>query len=69
MLAMVSPETLVIVILAVIVVFGGSRIPHLARSLGQAKSEFQKGLREDSTAETDEGSAHRESGEKPESTD
>jgi sec-independent protein translocase protein TatA len=26
--------------------FGGSQLPKLARSLGSAKSEFEKGLRE-----------------------
>jgi len=44
MVAMLGPEDLGIVILIGIVVFGSSKIPQLARSLGQAKSEFQKGL-------------------------
>ena len=36
-----------LLVLAVIaLLFGGSRLPQLARSLGAAKSEFEKGLEE-----------------------
>ena len=35
---------IVIVILAVLI-FGGSAIPKLARNLGSAKNEFEKGLK------------------------
>lgn len=35
----------ILVVLAVVaLLFGGARLPHLARSLGAAKNEFQKGL-------------------------
>ena len=37
---------LLIVILIIVVVFGGKKIPELARSLGKAKGEFKKGLAE-----------------------
>lgn len=41
-----TPE--IIVIVAVIVlIFGASAIPKLAKSLGQAKSEFEKGMTEE----------------------
>ena len=44
---MIGPWQLVIVVLLVIILFGGSKkIPELARSLGKAKGEFQKGLKE-----------------------
>ncbi len=36
----------VIVVAIVAVLFGAKRIPELARSLGKAKGEFQKGLKE-----------------------
>ena len=39
---------IVIVVIAV-VLFGGSRIPKLARSLGSAQGEFKKGLSHGST--------------------
>lgn len=37
---------LLIVILIIVVIFGGKKIPELARSLGKAKGEFKKGLAE-----------------------
>jgi len=37
-----APE-LLIVLAVVLVMFGGSKLPSLARSLGQAKQEFEKG--------------------------
>lgn len=40
-----APE-LIIVLLVVLIVFGGSQIPKLARSLGQAQKEFKQGLDE-----------------------
>ena len=33
-----------LIVLVVLVLFGASAIPKIAKSLGQAKSEFQKGL-------------------------
>jgi len=40
-----GPEVIVVVIV-VLVLFGGSQIPKLARNLGQAQKEFKKGLSE-----------------------
>ena len=40
-----APE-LLIILLVVLVIFGGSQIPKLARSLGQAQKEFKTGLEE-----------------------
>ncbi len=37
---------IVIVVLVVAVLFGAKKIPELARSLGKAKGEFMKGLKE-----------------------
>ena len=39
-----SPADIAIVILVVLVLFGGSNIPKLARNLGRAQQEFKKGL-------------------------
>ena len=41
----IGPGELVILGLVLLLVFGGSKIPTLARNLGQAKSEFEKGMR------------------------
>lgn len=52
----------IIVAVVVLVLFGGTQIPKLARSLGQAQKEFKDGLKqgagEDSTVEgTETGNA------------
>ncbi len=39
----IGPGELVILGLVLLLVFGGSKIPALARNLGQAKTEFEKG--------------------------
>jgi TatA/E family protein of Tat protein translocase len=38
-----APE-LLIVLLVVLVLFGGAKLPKLARSMGQAQNEFKRGL-------------------------
>lgn len=51
------PGTTEVLIIALVIVllFGASKIPKLARSMGEAKSEFEKGLDEGrSEAEDDE---------------
>ena len=40
-----APE-LLIILAVVVVIFGGAKIPKLARSLGQAQKEFKSGLEE-----------------------
>ncbi|MEM7093763.1 MAG: twin-arginine translocase TatA/TatE family subunit [Actinomycetota bacterium] len=37
---------LLIVLVIVLVVFGGAKLPKLARSIGQAQKEFQTGMTE-----------------------
>jgi sec-independent protein translocase protein TatA len=43
---MIGPNEWLLIILVVLVLFGASAIPKFARSLGKAKSEFEKGLKE-----------------------
>jgi sec-independent protein translocase protein TatA len=38
-----APE-LIIVLIVVLVLFGGAKLPKLARSLGEAQNEFKKGV-------------------------
>ena len=41
----------IVIVLAVIaLLFGGAKLPKLARSIGSAKGEFEKGLKEGDTA-------------------
>lgn len=56
MLAFMEGPELIIVLVIVLVVFGGSQLPKLARNLGQAKKEFESGV---------EGKDKDESGDKP----
>jgi sec-independent protein translocase protein TatA len=37
---------IIIVVLAIVLLFGGARLPKLARGLGSASHEFKKGLQE-----------------------
>lgn len=41
-----GPDLLIVVIVVAVLVFGGAAIPKLAKNLGAAKSEFEKGLKE-----------------------
>ena len=41
-----GPMEWIIILAALLLVFGASRIPQIARSLGKSSSEFKKGLRE-----------------------
>jgi sec-independent protein translocase protein TatA len=43
-----SPMHLLIILLIVVILFGGSRIPQLMRGLGQGVKEFREGMRDDS---------------------
>lgn len=44
--AMLGSGELIAVIVVILILFGASAIPRFARSLGKAKSEFEKGLKE-----------------------
>jgi len=43
---MIGPNEWILIVLVVLVLFGASAIPKFARSLGKAKSEFEKGLKD-----------------------
>lgn len=46
-----APELLIILVI-ILLVFGGAKLPKLARSLGEAQKEFKKG-HEDSVKDDD----------------
>ena len=41
-----GPTELIIILVIVLLLFGGARLPKLARSLGQAQKEFKSGVSE-----------------------
>ena len=44
----------IVIVLAIIaLLFGGAKLPKLARSLGSAKGEFEKGMKEGAEPEKD----------------
>ena len=50
-----GPEWIVVIIV-VLVLFGGSQLPKLARGLGSAQKEFKKGLEDGAAEDKDEKS-------------
>ena len=63
-LSMPGMGELLVIFLIVLVLFGGARIPEIARSLGKGIAEFKRGLNaprdgEDSKKDDDRGSASR----------
>jgi sec-independent protein translocase protein TatA len=60
MFAFLQGPELLIVLAIVVLVFGGTQLPKLARSLGQAQREFKSGLAEtpaDASPSTSPGSS------------
>jgi sec-independent protein translocase protein TatA len=56
-----APE-LIIILVVILVLFGGAKLPQLARSLGQAQTEFRKGLREGHDPKPDDKADEAEPG-------
>jgi sec-independent protein translocase protein TatA len=52
-----GPPEILMIILAIVVLFGANRIPKFARSIGKAKKEFEQGLKEGEEAEDKADSA------------
>ena len=44
-----GPDLLIVAIVLVVLLFGGAAIPKLARNLGSAKNQFEKGMEEGKT--------------------
>jgi TatA/E family protein of Tat protein translocase len=47
-----GPDLVVVIIVVAVLIFGGAAIPKLARNLGSAKTEFEKGLKEGKNSTT-----------------
>jgi sec-independent protein translocase protein TatA len=44
-----GPPELILILVAVLVLFGGSKLPQLARSIGKAKVEFERAAKGETT--------------------
>jgi sec-independent protein translocase protein TatA len=53
----IGPTELLIVLAIILLLFGSTRLPKLARSLGQASKEFKKGVDEGTTEADGESKA------------
>ncbi len=62
--ALGAPELLIILVI-ILLVFGGAKLPKLAKSLGQAQREFRKGT-DAAAADDDEDTAKNRASDKPE---
>lgn len=49
-----GPYQLLIILVIVLVLFGGAKLPQLARSLGEAQREFRKGQDEGTDPKADD---------------
>ncbi len=45
-MAGLKPQELLIILVILLVLFGGSKLPQLARNLGKAQKEFKDGISE-----------------------
>ena len=48
-----APELLILLIV-VLLIFGGAKLPKLARSMGQAQTEFKRGIKEGHSSSDDD---------------
>jgi sec-independent protein translocase protein TatA len=46
MFAFLDPPEIILIVVVILVLFGGSQLPKLAKNLGKAQQEFKAGLSE-----------------------
>jgi sec-independent protein translocase protein TatA len=52
MISFVNGPELIIVLVVVLVLFGGSQLPKLAKNLGSAQKEFKKAMEDENSSDT-----------------
>lgn len=50
-----GPGEIILIVVALVLLFGARRIPEIARALGKSMNEFKKGQREGAESEKDKG--------------
>ncbi len=54
LLGMIGPWQIVLIVVIVLLLFGGKKIPELMRGLGQGIKEFKKATKKDNTEKEDD---------------
>jgi sec-independent protein translocase protein TatA len=63
LLGMVGPWQIILLVVAIVFLFGGRKIPELMRGIGQGMKEFKKATKDDDgTVVEDEGEKKAENG-------
>lgn len=57
----IGPLELIIIAIVIIVLFGGNKLPDLARGISKASEEFRKGLKEEDSDSNGASSKHKKS--------
>lgn len=58
---MIGSTELIVIVLIIFILFGAKSIPKFAKSIGEARKEFQKGMDESSAASDGETNAPHDS--------
>lgn len=59
LLGMIGPWQIVLIVLVVLLLFGGKKIPELMRGLGKGVREFKDGINPDENEKKDESSVEK----------
>ena len=59
LIGMIGPWQIVLIVLVVLLLFGGKKIPELMRGLGKGIREFKDGINPDEQAKKDNDSAEK----------
>lgn len=62
MFAFISHWEIIAIVIVLLLLFGGKKIPELAKGLGTGIREFQKGMRSDGGKEIDESEKRKDEG-------
>lgn len=59
LIGMIGPWQIVLIVLVVLLLFGGKKIPELMRGLGKGVREFKDGINPDEKAKNDNDTAEK----------
>ena len=59
MFAFLDPPEIILILVVVLVLFGGAQLPKLAKNLGKAQKEFKDGLAEGQKAADDKAAVDK----------